>query len=191
MKKKKFFSAAAGTAVLAVAVWFGAAGLSGCSKTDNGAEGYREDVSAEDLRKAAADELGENYWPNAQIPAETLEEVYGVSEDLYDEAAAEMPMISAHVDTLIVLKAKEGQEDAVLEALEAYRARQVESAMQYPMNLGKIQAAEVERFGRYVCFAQLGGDITEPSEESDEAVIAHCREENARALAAIEDMLAL
>ena len=58
------------------------------------------------------------------------------------------------------------------------------------MNLGKIQAAEVKRFGRYVCFVQLGGDIAEPSEESDEAVIAHCREENARALAVFEDMLA-
>lgn len=165
--------------------------LGGCSREkDISEEGYREDVSAQDLQEAVAEELGEEYWPNAEIPAETLKEVYGISEELYEEASARMPLISAHVDTLIILRAKEGKEEMIREALEAYRAYQAESAVQYPMNLGKIQAAEVKRFGRYVCFVQLGGDITEPSEESDEAVIAHCREENARALAVIEDMLA-
>lgn len=155
-----------------------------------GAAAYREDVSVQTLEQAVAEELGEEYWPDADIPQETLAETYGVAKDLYEEVCARMPLISAHVDTLILIKAKEGEEETVRKALEAYRSRQAESAMQYPMNLGKIQAAQVARFGRYVCFVQLGGDITQPSQEGEEAVILHCQEENARALAVMEGLLA-
>jgi hypothetical protein len=78
----------------------------------------------------------------------------------------------------VVVKAKEGQEQAVEDALNAYRNAKVNDTMQYPMNLGKIQASRVERIGSYVCFVQLGADTMEALDQGDEAVIAQCQEVN-------------
>jgi len=138
------------------------------------------------VRQAVVDVLGDNYWPNTEMPAEFLES-YGLTADMYEVFYGEMPMISTNVDTLIVIQAKEGQLDAVEQVLENYRENLVNDAMQYPMNKGKIQASRIESFGNCVCFVQLGADTTNIYGEdgNEEAVIRHCQEQNELALEAI------
>lgn len=154
---------------------------------------YREDVTTIELQAAVAEEFGEDYWPNMDVPQEMLEDTFGISEDMYEEITAQTPMISANVDTLVIVKAKEGSEKQVEDALNAYKEYNTTQALQYPMNMGKVQAAQIKAYGRYICFVQLGAEIPEEdeadSEESDAAAIAHCEKENARALKIIEDML--
>lgn len=147
------------------------------------AQGWSEEMTA--VRKAVTDALGEDYWPNTQLDPDMLEGSTGVTSDMYDDYLAEMPMISTNVDTLVIVKAKEGQTEAVKAALDAYRERLVEDTLQYPMNVSKIQASMVEVIGSYVCFVQLGADTMAAMEESDEAAIAHCQEQNKLALEAI------
>lgn len=137
------------------------------------------------LRDAVAEELGENYWPNFPIDADMLEQIYGVSADMYDAFLGEMPAISVHVDTLLVVQAKSGQTEAVSQALNEYRDRQINDSAQYPMNIGKVQASAVEVIGDYVCFVQLGGDVTLFEEGGDDAVIEHCQAENQKAIDAL------
>lgn len=178
----------------------------GCGKTNGGGQtaqpgqpgtesGWREDVDTSELANAVAAELLDSYWPDMDIPEDMLEETYGVKKELYEQVTAQMPMISANVDTLIIVKAKKGQEGALLQALQDYREHNVTQTMQYPANIGKVQAAQIKNFGRYVCFVQLGGDISEQTENdadveaSDAAVIEHCLNENGRALKVIEDKL--
>ncbi|MFI3213131.1 MAG: DUF4358 domain-containing protein [Eubacteriales bacterium] len=156
---------------------------------ENNEEGYRDDVHVMEIREAVAEELGENYYADAEIPAEFLELNVGITEYMYDEIIAEMPMISTNVDTLIIIKAKEEQLQDVEDALYAYQAVQQDDAMQYPANLGKIQASKISTYGNYVCFVQLGGDITDAMEAGDEAVIEQCEAENEKALKIIEEML--
>lgn len=146
--------------------------------------GWSEEM--EGIRQAVVDALGENYWPNSQIQPEVLESIYGITSDMYEDYMGEMPMISVNVDTLLIIRAKDDKVDEVEAALNAYRDRMVEDTMQYPMNLGKIQASKVEKTGNYVCFVQLGADTTEASENGEEAVITHCREQNDLAVEAIE-----
>ena len=67
----------------------------------------------EDLKSAVVEALGENYWPNMPLDAEILEATFGVTSEMYDDFMGEMPMISNNVDTLLIIKAKEGQVDAV------------------------------------------------------------------------------
>ena len=98
--------------------------------------------------------------------------------EMYDDVFAETPMIGTHVDTLLIVKAKEGQVEAVENALNAHRESEIANSMQYPMNVGKVQASRVERIGNYICFVQLGADTMTASESGDEAVIAHCQEAN-------------
>lgn len=142
------------------------------------------------VRQAVVDVLGENYWPNTEMPPEFLEG-YGLTADMYDSFFGEMPMISANVDTLIVIHAKEGQLDAVEEVVKNYREALVNDTAQYPMNLGKIQASRIETFGNYVCFVQLGADVLNVYGEdgNEEAVIQHCQEQNELALEAISKVI--
>lgn len=147
-------------------------------------EGWSGEMEA--IKKAVVDAVGGNYFPNMMIDAELLGSMYGVSSDLYDDYMGEMPMISANVDALVVVKAKEGKAADVEDALNAYRDSLVNSTMQYPSNIGKIQASAVQTYGNYVCFVMLGGDITEQEAEGEEAVITFCQEQNQLALDAIE-----
>ncbi len=129
-------------------------------------------------KMAVVDALGENYWPNTQVSPEMLESSFGITEDMYDDYMAEVPMINTNVDTLLIIKAKSDKVDAVEEALNVYRENLVNDTMQYPMNVGKIQASRIEKIGNYVCFVQLGADVTSALEVGDEAVIAQCQEQN-------------
>lgn len=149
--------------------------------------GWSEEMDG--IKQAVVTAMGENYWPNTQIFPDMLEAMYGVTPDMYDDYMGEMPMISTNVDTLVIIKAKEDQVDAVADALNAYRQRMVADTMQYPMNIGKIQASRVEKFGNYVCFVQLGADTTVALESGDEAVIQQCMEQNDLALGVIADNL--
>lgn len=138
------------------------------------------------IRQALVEVLGENYWPNTEIPAEYLAD-YGLTTQMYEDFYGEMPMISTNLDTVIVVQAKEGQVTAVEEVLNNYRDNLVNDTEQYPMNRGKIQASRIETFGNYVCFVQLGADTTAMYGEDgdEEAVIKHCQEQNELAIEAI------
>ena len=139
-------------------------------------EGWSTEM--EGLKSAIVEALGENYWPDMAVPAEVLEGNYGITPDMYDDYLAEMPMISTNVDTLLIIKAKDDKVEAVQEALNTYRESLVNDTMQYPVNVGKIQASRIETIGNYVCFVQLGADTMAASEQGDEAVITHCQEQN-------------
>lgn len=142
------------------------------------------------VRQTLVEVLGENYWPNTMISADYLED-YGLSAEMYEDFYGELPMISTNVDTVIVVQAKEGQVAAVEEVMNKYRDNLVNDTMQYPMNVGKIQASRIETFGNYVCFVQLGADTTEIYGEdgNEEAVIKHCQEQNELAIEAIGKVL--
>lgn len=177
--------------------------LSGCGK-DNGwgnlgntgipgnttQSSYNQSIPMENLKDAVVDILGANYWPDMEMDAEMLETVYGIKPETYDDFFAESPMISTNADTLIIIKAKADRIEEVEEALETYRERNINEALQYPQNIGKVQAARIETFDNYVCFVQLGGDTREANDAGgDEAVAKQCLEENERALDAIEKAL--
>lgn len=167
-------------------------GQTGSGETSDEGEifsGWSEEMAS--LRAAIAEELGDDYWPDMAIPAELLEMSYGLTPDMYEDYMGEMPMLSMNVDTLLIVKAAEGQADAVEKALKDYHDNYVENNRPYPMNLGKVQASMVERMGDHVCFVLLGGDISDVEEQGDEAVILHCREQNQRVIEIIREQLNL
>lgn len=141
------------------------------------------------VRTAVIDELGDDYWPEMAMSPEILEMNFGLTSDMYVDFMGEMPMMSTKVDTLLIVKAAEGRADEVEQALQDYRTAKIEDTMQYPMNIGKVQACRVERMDDYVCFLLLGGDISEVEDAGDEALIAHSQEHNQRAVDAIKKQL--
>ena len=150
-------------------------------------EGWSAEMQA--VKDAIVAQLGDNYWPNTAITPDLLESFVGITSDMYDDYLAESPMISTNVDTLLIIKAKDGKVEAVQEAVNAYRESKVNDTMQYPMNVGKIQASRIETFGNYVCFVQLGADTSSLRDSGDEAVITYCQEQNELALEIIHQNL--
>ena len=158
-------------------------------ETTENNEGSSANVSMDDIKAAVVAALGEDYWPNMPIDEGFLSERYGVTEDMYDDFFGDIPMISTNVDSLIVIKAKEGQVDAVESALNNYRDNQVNDAFQYPQNMGKVQASRIEVIGNYVCYVQLGADVIDIMDQGDDAVIEHCQEDNELAIEAIRNLV--
>lgn len=165
--------------------------LAGCgkSKTAGNEEAvYRTDISAQILVESVAAELGEEYWPDMVLAPEYLDEWYGISSDMYEDAYGQTPMISANVDALIVVRADEERIEDVENAFDTYREAMVQDTLQYPQNIPKIQASQIETFGDWVCFVQLGGSM-ENIENNDEKAVEACRKMNRQALEIIEKNL--
>ena len=119
---------------------------------------------------------GDDYLPNELIPGEMIESVFGLTEDMYSAVTAEMPMISAYPDTVVVVEAKEGKVDDVEAALNAYRDYQVNEALQYPMNVAKVNASKVVKNGNFVAFI-MAGAIDERGDVSDEDMASFAQEQ--------------
>lgn len=166
--------------------------LAGCGKGGTSSEesknSYRDDVAAQSLVEAVAAELSDDYWPDTELPPELLDDWYGISTEMYEEFYGQTPMISANVDTLIVVKATEEHLQDVENALDTYRESMIQDTFQYPVNIPKIQASRICTYGHYVCFVQLGGSM-DGIEDDDEAAIEVCRTMNERALSVIEGAL--
>ena len=157
----------------------------GDAGTDS-AQGWSEEM--EGLRAVVVEAVGtDEYWPNMPIDQEMLETFYGLTSDMYEDYMAESPMISANVDTLMIVRAKEDKADEVESALTAYREALVNDSLQYPQNLGKIQASQVEKIGNYVIFVQLGGSAIESDKEED--ALKLCQEANEKAIEAIRNIV--
>ena len=113
-------------------------------------------VDIKEVHEAVKESLDEDYYPNMELTLEEIQTLTGIKEEDMESYIAERPMISANVDTFIAIKAKEGKADVVEGGLEKYRKFLVEESMQYPMNMAKVNAAEVVRYGDYIFFLMLG-----------------------------------
>lgn len=184
MKKSIYILAVAMTALSLTAC--GGKG-DGSSPSGTTAESVKETVvDLEEVHDSVKEVYGDSYIPSFAYDAQALKDVFGVSEDLYEEFVAEGPMISVHVDTFLALKAKSGKGADLEKALIDYKTGLVESSTQYPMNLSKVQASLVLRHGDYVFFIMLGTPSQEAEAQGEEAALESAREENQKAVEVIE-----
>ena len=145
-------------------------------------------VSVSSIVDAVKSAYGQTYLPQMDLTAEDIEARYGIKADDYDEAVAQVAMISTQVDTFVAVKAKDGKADAVVSALNAYRDDLVNNSMQYPMNVPKVNASKVYQNGNYVFFIMLGEFAPEDADEA--AAVAFHEEQNQIAVTAIDGALA-
>lgn len=167
------------------------AGTDDTTKED-GAAGNNtdENVSADETLNKVHDAVkavyGENYIPSMPYDTVAMEELFGVKADWYDAVIAEGPMISVHVETFIGVKAKPDKVKEVSSALEAYRKTLIESSVQYPMNIVKVEASQVVTYGDYVFFVMLGFAEEGAEAEDEKAALESAKKNNQLAVDAIE-----
>lgn len=156
------------------------------SSQEENAPALQADETLTSVLNDIKEAYGDNYVPNSELDAQMLEDIVGLTPDLYDSAVAEMPMISTFVETFIGVKASEGNGDQAEQILNEYRDRLVSDTMQYPMNIAKIQASEVVRHGDYIFFVMLGAPDDAAMEQGDEAALQSAIENNQIAVSAID-----
>lgn len=139
-----------------------------------------------DLRDLVAGLLGENYWPDTLFSGEELSERTGISEEMYDSFLADYQHTGAGIDRMILIEAKEDQIENIENYLNEYRDVLLQIYEQQPQNKAKVFASRIETIDRYVCFVQLGADLSALKEKGEDEMIRHCQEENERALDIIE-----
>ena len=142
------------------------------------------------VKEAVVEVMGESYWPDTAITPEMLEGTFGIAPDMYVDYMGEMPMISTNVDTLLIIKSNDDKVEEVEKALNTYRDNLIADTMQYPTNLGKIQASRIERIGNYVCFVQLGAESLIDENVTEEESIIKSQEQNELAIEVINQNLA-
>ena len=143
-------------------------------------------VTLAELKDGVKELMGDNYWPEVGLTKEELEQKTGITEDMYVDFLAERQVLDSHIDTMIIIHAKEAHVGEVEQALEQYRAGVIEENRGHPQNLCKAEASRMETIEDYVCFVQLGADTTIVADKGEEEIIAYCQEENERALYVLE-----
>lgn len=143
-------------------------------------------VTLTQLKDSVKELMGDQYWPEIDLSSEELAEKTGITEDMYVDFLAEKQVMDAHIDTMIIIHAKETEVGAVEAALERYRENTIEENRSHPQNLCKAQASRMETIENYVCFVQLGADTTIVADKGEDEIIAYCQEENERALYVLE-----
>lgn len=159
--------------------------LTACNQKKSGQE---KDVLLSDIHTAVKKAYGETYLPSMPYDETQLKDLFGISKEMYEQVVAEGPKMSVHVDTFVAVKAKEGQADAVEEALNQYKTNNIQQSLQYPMNLSKVNGAKIHRIGNYVFFIQLGEIPAEAEEQGEEAAIKAAEEQNQIAVDAIDKL---
>lgn len=151
--------------------------------------GERQFYTLPELEEEVKELLGDNYWPEVNLSAAELERLTGITQEMYVDFLAERQMLDAHIDTLIIIHAKEDYVGTVEQAIETYRSGLIEQNKNYPQNLSKARASRIETINDYICFVQLGADTTFLADRGNEAVMSHCLEENEKALYVLEQAI--
>lgn len=149
-------------------------------------QGKDKFVTLAQLKENVKELMGDQYWPEVGLTKEELEQKTGITEDMYVDFLAEKQVLDSHIDTMIIIHAKEAHVGAVEQALEQYRAEMIKQNQNYPQNLCKAEASRMETIEDYVCFVQLGADTTIVADKGEDEIIAYCQEENERALYVLE-----
>lgn len=134
-------------------------GLIGCNT--------KKEISLQEVHQQIKEAYGENYLPSMPYDSQILETIYGVKPEWVEEFVAEGPAMSGHVDTFIGIKATEGNADNVKKALEKYKQDNIENGFNYPMNLAKVEQAQVYQIDDYVFYLLLGA-YYEGEDENEE-----------------------
>lgn len=157
----------------------------GCTKEDKDQAAGDNYTAQEILDKIKAD-MGESYLPNMPLDEEMVKNILGIDLDLVEDYVAEMPMISAHPDRVIILKAKEGKADEILPLLEAARTNMIQNTFTYPQNAEKVQATKLVHHGDYFGLLMLGDSNN--MEEDPDARLEYAEKEVQKAVDAFNSM---
>ncbi|MGN0377532.1 MAG: DUF4358 domain-containing protein [Suilimivivens sp.] len=147
---------------------------------------YRIVTPMMELKEAVVNIIGENYWPDTLLSSEELAERTGISENMYNSFLAEYQRSEAGIDMMILVEAKEDSIENVERYLNEYRELLLKIYENQPQNKAKVFASRIETIQDYVCYVQLGADMTGLKDLGQDEMVEHCQQDNESAIDIIE-----
>lgn len=147
---------------------------------------YKITGAMDELRSTVVEILGDRYWPDTLLSSEEFAERVGISENMYENFFAEYQHTEAGTDMMILIEAKEDEIESVEKCLNDYREVLLNIYAQQSQNEAKVLASRIEVIDRYVCYVQLGADISFLEAKGKEEMVAYCQQENEKALDVLE-----
>lgn len=147
---------------------------------------YEITDSMDNLKNAVVGILGENYWPDTLLDSEELAERTGISENMYESYLAEYQNARAGIDMMILIKAKPDEIKTVENYLNDYREVLLRIYERQPQNYAKVYASRIEVIDNYICYIQLGADLSQLVAKGHEEMVSHCQQANESALYILE-----
>lgn len=147
---------------------------------------YKITGPMDELRDAVIVMMGENYWPDTLLNNEELAERTGISDNMYEDFLAEYQHTEAGIDMMILIDAKEDEIPVIENYLNEYRELLLRIYEQQPQNKAKVEASRIEVIDHYICYVQLGADISDLEAQGEEVMISYCQQENEKALDLME-----
>ena len=139
---KKLIIAIVIVAVVVLAVVLGVIFLKGEKNVELNLQELNTSISA----IAPFDEM-----PTMEIDQQTLETMYEITTDDYEEAVGKMPMMNIQASMYLVIKAKDGKVEDVKSKVENYAAKQEEIWSTYlPEQYELVKARKLNVVGNYV-----------------------------------------
>lgn len=87
-------------------------------------------------------------------PSDMIEDLYGITTDMYENIMLRIPMISQVMDELIIIEAKEEHVDTILAAVEARKATLSDPAITfYPEQIEMAENAYIYSQDNLIVFA--------------------------------------
>ncbi len=122
-----------------------------------------EATGVEQLKAAVSAELGDAFWPDTDV--KSLEAVQ-ITQDMYDEFVYTVTSDESKADEIIIVKAKDGRIDEVIDKLNLYRDSKINDYNVSDDDIIKIQCSQVISVGNYAAFIQLGAEHGQSAAES-------------------------
>ena len=151
--------------------------LAGCAGGNKG----QAEVDVSDILTAVQEAYGEDYLPDTDLDESMFSDRYGIDLTHVEAYVAQMPMISAHPDQVVIVKAKEGKGEEIETQLKSVQKVLQEDSFQYPANMPKVNASQVVRNGDYVAFLLVGA-VNEDLDSSEEDQLAFAKEQTQKAV---------
>lgn len=158
------------------------------------------DVELSDFRDAVRKIYGKGYIPERELSEDEIQELTGITPDMYDEILAEAGPDDSSPDIFIAVEAEEGMADEVKEKLEVFKTQAGDRFTDEKYS-NKLAAARVYQTGDYVFMMVLGDETmwegtegeTLPEAAGDAVEDIGDRLKNAAddAVNAIEDLLGM
>ena len=146
-----------------------------------GSETATKEPSPAEILSSIEDVYGENFLATLDMPEELFEGQFPVDKDLIQDKIARMPMISAHADYVVIIRAVDGKGEEVEKQLKEIRDTIVNDTIQYPSNQAKVQSSQVVRHGDTVAFLMVGA-INEDMDATEEEALEFAQAETQKAV---------
>ena len=161
---------------LAMVFSMAACGQNGNDTKKNDSNNSKVTVTAtpEEIEKKIADAIGkDNYLCDTDIEKDWLQNSYGLDLSKIESYVAKQNSISSvNVDTVIVLKVKDGYADDAVKALNKNYDQLVSYIRQYPFGTAKVLNGRLYQSGNYVIYVIAGASYDGDDSEAEAKLAA-------------------